>query len=223
MDEIISIGTAADRAEALLSLPDLNKAPGILIFHAWWGLNAFFKETAARLSEEGFVVLAPDYFQGQIATTINEAKTLRSRMDRKRTYALAKHALEALLAQEEVFPKQVAVIGFSLGCGPALELARSRPDHVRAVVLFYGTGGGKFDSAKADFLGHFAEDDQWGVHAKKVESLRERLLKSGGEVIFHTYPNTRHWFVESDRPESYDEDAARIAWERTILFLNQKL
>jgi carboxymethylenebutenolidase len=223
MDEMVIFGHDSVQVNAIFCQPKLDEAPGVLMFHAWWGLNAFFKETAIRLSQEGFAVLAPDYFHGQTATTIDEAKTLRSQMDRKRTYTLAKQALEYLIEQEMVFPKQVAVIGFSLGCGPALELARSRPDSVKAVVLFYGTGGGKFDSSRADFLGHFAEDDQWGAHAKKVESLQKRLLKSGGEVIFHTYPNTRHWFFESDRPESYNEVAAGIAWRRTILFLKQKL
>jgi carboxymethylenebutenolidase len=110
-----------------------------------------------------------------------------------------------------------------LGGGSALELARSRPNAVRKVVLFYGTGGGKFDSAKADFLGHFAEDDQWGAHAKKVTALKERLSKSGGEVEFHTYPHTMHWFFESDRVDSYNEEAAEVAWTRTVRFLKENL
>jgi carboxymethylenebutenolidase len=223
MDEMIIFGDGSGQVNAIFCWPKLDKAPGVLMFHTWWGLNAFFKETASRLSQEGFVVLAPDYFHGHTATTIEDAKALRSQMDRKRTYAQAKQALEYLIEQEKVFPKQVAVIGFSLGCGPALELARSKPDSVKAVVLFYGTGGGKFDSARADFLGHFAEEDQWGAHAKKIELFQKRLMKSGGEVIFHTYPNTRHWFFESDRPESHNEEAAGVAWKRTILFLKQKL
>lgn len=223
MDEMVIFGNVSGQINAIFCLPKLDEAPGVLMFHAWWGLNPFFKGTASRLSQKGFAVLAPDYFQGRIATTIDEAKTLRSQVDRKRTYALAKQALDYLIEREMVFPKQVAVIGFSLGCGPALELARSRPDSVKAVVLFYGSGGGKFDSARADFLGHFAEDDQWGAHAEKVQSLRKRLLKSGGEVIFHTYPNTRHWFFEKDRPEAYDEHAAEEAWTRTIEFLKMKL
>lgn len=144
-------------------------------------------------------------------------------MDRKRTYQIARQALDFLLEREEVLPTHVATIGFSLGCGPALELARNRPECVKAVVLFYGSGGGKFDSARSDFLGHFAQDDQWGAHPEKVESLRARLSKSGGEVIFHIYPNTRHWFFESDRPEAYNKDAADEAWERTVAFLKVKL
>lgn len=223
MEQLISIGTDKVQGDAYLALPDLAQAPGVLLFHAWWGLNTFFRDTCSRLSKEGFAVLAPDYFQGGVASTIEEAKSLRSQMDRSYAYGLAKQSLDHLLALDSVYPKQVAVIGFSLGCGAALELARSRPEVVRAVVLFYGAGGGRFDAARADFLGHFAEDDQWGAHAKKVTALKQRLLKSGGEVDFYTYPNTQHWFFESDRPEAYIKIAAEEAWTRTLDFLRAKL
>lgn len=223
MDEIITFGTEPDQVKAIYCSSGRGKAPGVLLFHAWWGLNTFFKDTASRLSQEGYAVLAPDYSDGQVASTIDEAQALRSRMDRKRTYQIARQALDFLLEQEGVYPKKVAAIGVSLGCSPALELARSRPECVKAVVLFYGSGGGKFDSVRADFLGHFAQDDQWGAHADKTESLRVRLSKSGGEVNFHTYPNTRHWFFESDRPEVYNKEAADEAWERTVAFLKARL
>jgi len=223
MDKMVTFGTDSEQTKGFFCLPELDRAPGVLLFHAWWGLNDFFKGTALRMSQEGFVVLAPDYFQGHVASTIEEAKALRTQMDRTQTYQLAKQALEYLTEQESVFPKQVGVMGFSLGCGPALELARSQPDIVKAVILFYGTGGGKFDSARADFLGHFAEDDQWGTHAEKVESLQKRLAKSGGEVIFHTYPHTQHWFFESDQPHAYNQEAAEEAWKRTIEFFKAKL
>jgi dienelactone hydrolase len=39
-----------------------------------------------------------------------------------------------------------------------------------------------------------------------------------GEVF--VYPRTRHWFVEEDRPDAYDARAARLAWRRTLVFLN---
>jgi carboxymethylenebutenolidase len=115
------------------------------------------------------------------------------------------------------------VIGFSLGCSYALEIARSRSDNVAAVVLFYGTGGGKYHAVQADFLGHFAENDQWGAHAEKVSSLKKRLSQSDGQVIFHTYPGTNHWFFESDRTDAYNEAAAKEARIRTIEFLRLRL
>jgi carboxymethylenebutenolidase len=223
MRELITIGNDSIQAKAYISQPELEKAPAVLVFHAWWGLNTFIQQLANRICVEGFVVLVPDYSLGEVASSIDQAKVLKSKMDRSYTYALAKISLDHLLASDFVLPKEVAVIGFSLGCGPALELARSRPSSVRAVVLFYGTGGGKFDAATADFLGHFAEDDQWGAHTKKVGALKDRLSKSSGSVEFHTYPQTQHWFFESDRVDEYNREAAEEAWTRTIQFLKEKL
>lgn len=223
MGEIAAVGVDQILGKAYLAKPDLENAPGALVLHAWWGLNPFIRQLADRLCSEGFVALAPDYYGGKVASSIDQAQILKSNMDRASTYTFVKKSLEHLLAYEFVLPKEVAVIGFSLGCGPALELARTKPDTVKAVVLFYGTGGGRFDAAKADFLGHFAEDDSWGAHAKKVSALKERLASSGGNVEFHTYPHTQHWFFESDRSDAYNSEAAKIAWDRTIRFLKEKL
>ena len=223
MGEIIALVKDQIQAKAYLAMPKQETAPGVLVFHAWWGLNEFARQFADRVSHEGFIALAPDYYGGEIASSIDQAKTLKSKYDRVYIYALAKQALQDLTAIETVQPKEVAVIGFSLGCGPALELARSKPDAVRAVVLFYGTGGGKFDSARADFLGHFVEGDQWGAHARKVSALEGRLLKSKGKMEFHTYPHTKHWFFESDRLDAYNKEAAEEVWGLTRRFLKKEL
>jgi carboxymethylenebutenolidase len=90
------------------------------------------------------------------------------------------------------------------------------------VVLFYGTGGGKFDKTGAAFMGHFTENDDWGVHPKKINALADRIRAANQEAKFYTYPNTEHWFVETDRPE-YDQTASELAWQRTIEFLQDQL
>jgi carboxymethylenebutenolidase len=216
MSKLITNGNDSIQGKAYIAQPKLEKAPAVLVFHAWWGLNTFVQQLANQICDEGFIVLAPDYYLGEVASSIEQAKILKSQMDRSYTYTLAKQALDHLLVYELVLPREVAVIGFSLGCGPALELARSKPDAVRAVVLLYGKGGGKFETARADFLGHFADNNQWGAHSKKVAALKERLKKSRGSVEFYKYSHTKHWFFESDR-------AAEEAWTRTIQFLKEKL
>ncbi|RMG77016.1 MAG: dienelactone hydrolase family protein, partial [Chloroflexi bacterium] len=71
-------------------------------------------------------------------------------------------------------------------------------------------------------LGHFAENDKWGVTEKKVQKLREKLENQSCTVIFHTYPGTEHWFFEADQPY-YNHEAASIAWQRTLDFLEKTL
>ncbi len=48
----------------------------------------------------------------------------------------------------------LAVIGFSLGAYYALDLAAADSEHIRSVVIFYGTGGGDQSNSRAAYLGH---------------------------------------------------------------------
>ena len=223
MGEIIRIRTEAGTAQAYFALSTRPSAPGVLLIHAWWGLNDFFQALADRLAREGFTVLAPDYLDGGVASTIDEAKELRTRLDRKIANKIISESSSQLLADTAVVGSRIGVVGFSLGCGFALEVARSRPRDVGAVVLFYGTGGGKFDRVRAPILGHFAEDDQWGANSKKVISLEKRFGEAGVEFEFHTYQDTKHWFFEADRPDAFNADAADQALQSTVAFLRNRV
>jgi carboxymethylenebutenolidase len=112
------------------------------------------------------------------------------------------------------------VIGFSLGAYYALDLAAADPEHIRSVVLFYGSGGGDWSDSRAAYLGHFAGDDPFEPQAN-VEDLEASLMRAGRPVTFYRYPGTGHWFFEPDRPDAYDEAAANLAWDRTLAFLKR--
>lgn len=223
MGKIIRFEVKGFPVGAYLALPEGMKGPGVLLLHAWWGLNDFFKKMADRLAGEGFVVLAPDYYQGSIAKTIDQAKALKSKINRKDTNILLNDSVDYLYSIPQIISPQMGVVGFSLGCSFALGLARSKPRNISAVVLYYGTGGGKYYGVNADFLGHFAEHDEQGAHAQKVKAMEARLNQANGEVTFYTYPDTGHWFCEEDRKEAYVEEAAEKAWARSVDFLHKKL
>ena len=52
--------------------------PGIIMIHEWWGLNANIKQMAEKLASHGYVVFAVDLYDGQIGTTADEARQLRT-------------------------------------------------------------------------------------------------------------------------------------------------
>ena len=114
----------------------------------------------------------------------------------------------------------LAVIGFSLGAYYALNLSAADPQHIRSVVLFYGTGGVDFSTARAEYLGHFAGDDPY-ESPSNVAELEESLKAAGRPVTFYTYPGTGHWFFEPDRTDAYNPAAAALAWDRTLAFLRR--
>lgn len=205
-----------------LKLPISGTGIGVLVFHGWWGLNDFILHTCDQLAQVGFVALAPDYYRGKTAETIEEAKALKQNLDRKAANKLVALAADFLVSQSALSSPRIGSLGFSLGGSLAIEAARRRNQLVKAVVLFYGTGGGKFDKTEVAFMGHFAENDDWGVHPKKINALANRIRSAKQDAKFYTYPNTEHWFAETNRPE-YDRIASELAWQRTIEFLQDQL
>jgi carboxymethylenebutenolidase len=51
--------------------------------------------------------------------------------------------------------------------------------------------------------------------------LEGLLKKAGRPVTIHRYPGTGHWFFEPDRLDAYNQEAANLAWERTLAFLRR--
>ncbi len=205
-----------------LSLPTAGRGHGLLLLHAWWGLSPAMIQICDMLADAGFATLAPDYYAGQIATTIDEAMACRGTVDRKATNNLVALAVDYLSTQPFLSGTDIGVIGFSLGCGFALEAARSRSRIVKAVVLFYGTGGGRFNRTQAAYMGHFAENDRWGADLVKADKLADRIRAAERQATFYTYQGAEHWFAEPDRPE-YDQAAAGLAWARSQEFLRGEL
>lgn len=203
------------------ALPAGGQGPGVLLLHAWWGLNDYFKEVCDRLAGEGFVVVAPDLWGGVVATTVDEAQGLLDQSDGAALFQAASDALAHLVAHPAVGGRPVGAIGFSMGAAWAIYLTGVRPA-LRAVTIFYGNGEGDLAAARAAFQGHFAADDPWEP-AEGVAQLHDALVAAGREVTFHTYPGTGHWFVEANRPDAYNAEAAALAWERTFAFLKAQL
>lgn len=204
---------------AYYAAPESRTGKGVLLLHPWWGLNMVMGQFCDLLAGAGFVVMAPDYYQGRVADTIEGATLLRNQMNRKMTQKITTHAFNTLQSDPLVEKKGLVTIGFSLGAGFAIDLARKKPRIVSGVVLFYGLGGGKFDKINAVFQGHFAENDPY----EDVESVRwfaNKLHEAGREFDYFTYPGTQHWFMEPNRPE-YRAKEARLAWERTIQFIRE--
>ncbi len=205
-----------------LAVPSTGKGKPVLVLHAWWGLNDTIKSFCTRLADYGFVAFAPDLYHGKIADTVPGAEALGKALDKNHLQAESeiKDAVHFLNERADDGEGGAAVIGFSLGAYYALKLAAADPERIHSVVLFYGTGGGDFSSSRAAYLGHFAENDPFEPRSG-VDELEQALKNYGRQVIFHRYAGTGHWFFEPDRTDAYNKEAASLAWERTLSFLNR--
>jgi carboxymethylenebutenolidase len=206
--------------KAYLASPETG-GPGVLVLHAWWGLKPFFKQLCDRLAEQGFIVIAPDLRNGQIAKTIDEAKALMEKSDDQFTGDTIMAARDYLLAMANRKGAKIGVLGFSMGAAWSMVVATRDPDKIGATVLFYGTVGEDFKRVKSKVMGHFSDKDEWEPF-NEVQKMAGDMKTAGVDFTLHVYPGAAHWFVEDDRPE-YDSAAASLAWERTFRFLKQNL
>lgn len=206
-----------------LALPPSGRGAGVLVLHPWWGLNDFIRGLADRLAREGFVALAPDLFSGKVARTVAEAEELLKQSNEANDVPhLVTSAFETLRHHPAVSGPALGIVGFSFGGSWALWLAAQQPEAIRAVTIFYSDGEGDFTRSKAAFLGHFAETDPYEP-PEAIAEVEKNLKSANRPVTFYTYPGTGHWFFEQDRPDSYNPQAAELAWERTLAFLRVQL
>lgn len=219
---MLTLNTEHGDGQAYVAVPASGRGPGVLVLHAWWGLNPFFTELCDRLAREGFVALAPDLNNGQIAATVDEAEALMKSRDWPRTQAMAETGLARLLAHPGVDDTRLGVMGFSMGAAWALFLSGKQPEAIAAVVDFYGTGETDFAQARAAYLCHFADPDDWEP-LEGVRAMVGAMQAAGREVTLHLYPGAGHWFFEADRPAAYKPAEAELAWTRTMEFLRRHL
>lgn len=219
---MIAFPVGRGHARGYLAVPEGGDVPGVLVLHAWWGLNHFFKRFCDRLADSGFVAFAPDLYHGRVVSTVSGANRLSSRLKWALVEKELSGAVNYLRTTVATNEDQIGVVGFSMGANFGLRLSTSRSHDVAAVVAFYGTRNANYSRSKAAFLGHFAENDEW-ESLGQVQKLEKAIRSAGREVTFHVYPNTKHWFFEKNRPNAYNARAAELAWQRTVRFLHSHL
>src|SRR6266702_8907311 len=77
---MVELKSPDGKVSGYLAVPKTGSGPGLLVLHAWWGLNDFFKGLCDRLATAGFVAFAPDLYHGATASTRDGAKALMSKL-----------------------------------------------------------------------------------------------------------------------------------------------
>lgn len=218
MGQNIEIPMQDGTLSAYLSQPAGSVRP-VLVLHAWWGLNDFIRGLCDRLSAEGFTALAPDLFHGTVARTIPDAESLRDMLDSKQA---ANEMLAATDYLRQLGAPKLGMIGFSLGAYLGMGILDKRPTAFSAVVLFYGSRRAKIQKSRAAFQVHWAERDPYET-PKGRQTLAANLMSAGLPASLYEYEGAGHWFFENDRPDAFHPASARLAWQRTLEFLNEHI
>ncbi len=69
----------------------------------------------------------------------------------------------------------MGAVGFSAGAMWAFLLSNLEPEHVKAVVAFYGSAQIEYAAARAAYVGHYAEEDEWADLGCRSANRRSRL------------------------------------------------
>ena len=192
---------------------------GLILLHAWWGLNDDVRRRAEALRKDGYVVVTPDLFGGRVATTIADAKA-QTAGESENEEKLTRMVDDAVTDLGERVDR-IGIVGWSFGVWYAWKMGITRADKVKALVLFYGIGPNEPAAPKVPILAHYAEHDEYEdiAFARQVE---KEMRGEGHDIRVELYAGTSHWFDEPSRPE-YDPKASALAWDRTVAFLRTHL
>jgi carboxymethylenebutenolidase len=212
----------SDTSTGYLARPISEESfPGVIMIHEWWGLNDNIKEMAEKLASHGYVVLAVDLYDGQVATTSEEARKLVTSFDKNNGIHNMNSAISYLDANYS--PEKIGSIGWCFGGGQSLNLALNN-DSLDATVIYYGSLVTDTDTLSAinwPVLGIFAELDK-GITVDTVHDFENSLnqLEIQNKVII--YPGVDHAFANPSG-NSYAPEASQDAWQKTLEFLHSNL
>ena len=142
-------------------------------------------------------------------------------LDQQQTIQNALAAVD-FLEGHEATTDQVGVIGFCWGGALANQVAVNSAN-IDAVVPFYGRQPASSEVAKiqAPLLLHYAGlDDRINAGIPEYE---QALKDAGVDYTIHIYEGVNHAFHNDTSQERYNQEAAELAWSRTIDFLKQHL
>lgn len=196
--------------------------PAVLVIHENRGLNPYIEDVVRRTAKAGYLALGPDGLSplGGYPGTDEQGREMQSSMDGAKLMNDFFAAFEYLKTHEGS-TGSVGAVGFCYGGGVCNALAVAYPD-LAASVPFYGRQPDVADVPKieAPLLIHYAGLDErinagWEAYGAALEA-------NGKEFSVHFYPDVNHGFHNDTTPR-YDEEAATLAWDRTLAFFGEHL
>jgi carboxymethylenebutenolidase len=198
-----------------------GKLPGVLVIHENRGLNPYIEDVARRLAVANFIAFAPDGLTsvGGYPGDDEKGGELFRQVDRAKMTEDFLAAARWLKARPDCTGK-IGAVGFCFGGGVVNTLAVEMGPDLAAGVPFYGMQPPATDvpKIKAPLLLQYAGLD---TRITAGAAAYEDALKAN-HVTYqaYVYEGANHGFHNDTTPR-YDEAAAKLAWSRTLDWLNQ--
>jgi carboxymethylenebutenolidase len=222
--EFIKYPGETGEMRAYMAVPKKGKKfAAVIVIHENRGLVPHIQDVTRRMAKEGFLALAPDALSpvGGTPEDISNVGALFKQLDSTQTTKNFVAAVKYLKTHPNSTGK-VGCTGFCWGGAMTNQVAVNSPD-LNAAVPYYGRQPLPDDVAKikAPVMAHYAENDA-GINAG-IPAFEEALKKNNIDYQIFIYPGTGHGFNNDTNPDRYNEQAAKLAWQRTIAFFKEKL
>ena len=197
--------------------------PSVIIFHENRGLNPYVEDVARRAAVAGFLALAPDGLSpvGGYPGNDDDGRTLQRGLD---PAELSQDMINSAryLQAHDLSTGRLGATGFCWGGGMTNRLAVALGEDLSAGVPFYGAAPATGDvaSIRAAMMIQYAETDE-RINAMWPD-FEAAMQANNVDYRMHMYEGTNHGFHNNSTPR-YNEEAADLAWSRTIEFFTEHL
>lgn len=230
MGEIIQIGTTRTQCiSAYVAKPAGAPKGGLVIAQEIFGVNAHIRSVTDRFAEQGYVAIAPaffDHIEHRVELEYDPASWTRARE------LIAQTPLDRVIedvgsaASSIASSGKIGVVGYCWG-GTVAMLSATRLG--LPGVSYYGARNVNFlhEPLRAAAIFHFGERDK-SIPPEAIARHRAELHfadhvpPSERELEIYTYP-ADHAFNRDATASSYDAPSAQLALERTLAFFARHL
>jgi carboxymethylenebutenolidase len=204
--------------DAYLAEPNGKPKGGIVVVQEIFGVTNHIKRVADQYAAQGFMAIAPAMFdrvERNVQLDYSEIQKGLSYMHQLQ-WPNTLADIEAA-ASEARRAGSVSVVGYCWG-GTVAHVAAGELE-LDAAVSYYGGGVAKMLDKKAQcpILYHFGDQDA-SIPLPDIEKIKNANPQSP----LHVYPGAKHGF-NCDERGSYSAKDAKLAFERSIAFLNEHL
>jgi carboxymethylenebutenolidase len=200
-----------------------GKLPTVIVIHENRGLNPHIKDVTRRMATEGFIALGLDYLSPMGGTPADEEKgrQMIGQLKQPDVIAYGKATVAYLKSRPDSNGK-VGAIGFCWGGGAVNNLAVNEPN-LSAGVAYYGGQPKAEDVPKiqAALMLHYGGLDE-RINAG-IPAYEAALKQAGKTYEIYVYEGANHAFNNDTNAARYDQEAADLAWRRTVGFLKKNL
>ncbi len=209
--ESLNLSTSRGATTAYVARPDADTNAAVILIQEWWGINEHIRDLAGRYANEDYLCVAPDLYRGRLAKDADEASAMMHALEIDDGMETIRKAMEAAEATYQV--QQFAITGYCMGGTFAMRAACEIPE-LKAAAPFYGDIPEEAVLQKLSVPTLFiaGKRDAW-INEEKVNALKAAAAKHQLPVQVISY-DADHAFFNDTRPEVYDPEAAKDAWQK---------